>query len=232
MRKKILALVPIFALTLAAAAVAEDRAPAGDSAAAAAEQPSGIGNYVLATELRRYAQQNESALAYVLAAELVSGVTVNPAATAADAAAGATTPPLSPTSLLVEARRLAAGDADLLALIARAEHAGKSRGRSGQSYIASTAVKYDTRSAAAGETGTFSLSFSPGQRAEIAVAGDGSSNLDLYVFAPDGTLAASDLDSTDNCIARWYPRAGGAHRVEVRNVGPKASSYYFYSSGK
>jgi hypothetical protein len=69
------------------------------------------------------------------------------------------------------------------------------------------------------------ISFAGGQWARVVVEGDGDTDLDLYVYDERGNLVASDDDSTDYCIARWFVRADGRYTIVVRNLGGVYNEY-------
>jgi hypothetical protein len=59
----------------------------------------------------------------------------------------------------------------------------------------------------------------------ISVSGDGSTDLDLFVYDQWGNLIASDEDETDDCIVGFSPNATGYFRIVVRNFGDEANAY-------
>ena len=54
---------------------------------------------------------------------------------------------------------------------------------------------------------------------------DGDTDLDLYVYDENGILIASDTDSTETCVVRFWPKWTGAFRIEVRNLGTVYNRY-------
>jgi hypothetical protein len=75
------------------------------------------------------------------------------------------------------------------------------------------------------KTDVYDISFRGGAFAEIAVSGDGDTDLDLYVYDEFGNLVASDLNSTDVSYVSWTPVFTGSFRVEVRNRGHVYNDY-------
>jgi len=69
------------------------------------------------------------------------------------------------------------------------------------------------------------LLFNRGQRARIVLTGDGSTDLDLYVYDQFGNLVASDEDSSDDCVVTWIPRYTGGYRLKLVNRGALFNSY-------
>ncbi len=82
-----------------------------------------------------------------------------------------------------------------------------------------------TAVAFARETKVYTVDFARGTFARVVVRGDGSSDLDLLVLAPDGTRVAIDADSTDFCIGQfWAPRTG-TYTIVVQNAGDRANLF-------
>lgn len=61
--------------------------------------------------------------------------------------------------------------------------------------------------------------FRGGETARVAVAGDGDSDLDLFVYDANGNLVCSDEDDTDRMFCSWQPEASGYYTIEVTNLG-------------
>lgn len=59
----------------------------------------------------------------------------------------------------------------------------------------------------------------------LFVSGDGSTDLDLYVYDESGYLVAKDDDNTDDCVVRFIPRWTGRFTVKVVNRGKYANRY-------
>ncbi len=72
---------------------------------------------------------------------------------------------------------------------------------------------------------TFTDTFRGGELAYISVDGDGSTDLDLYVFDEFGNLIASDRSYGDYCAVSWYPAWTGPFRIEVHNLGGISNAY-------
>ncbi len=64
----------------------------------------------------------------------------------------------------------------------------------------------------------------PGQ-ARVELAGDGSSNLDLYVVGPDGAIVEAACGPTDRESATFEVKAPGKYRLMVINRGGAANTY-------
>jgi hypothetical protein len=65
-----------------------------------------------------------------------------------------------------------------------------------------------------------------GHLAEVAVIGDGDTDLDLYVYDPAGRLVAKDDDPTDRCYVRFFPRTSGTYTIKVVNRSDTLSNAY------
>ena len=67
--------------------------------------------------------------------------------------------------------------------------------------------------------------FNGGQLAEVGIAGDGGSDLDLLVFDENDHLVCRSASSTDREYCRWWPRWTGPFRIEIQNLGAAANLY-------
>jgi hypothetical protein len=59
----------------------------------------------------------------------------------------------------------------------------------------------------------------------VAVVGDGSTDLDLYVYDEFNNLIRSDLGPTDRCLVNWVPKWTGSFTVKVMNRGAIPNKY-------
>jgi hypothetical protein len=66
---------------------------------------------------------------------------------------------------------------------------------------------------------SYDIHFRGGEFATVIVAGDGDTDLDVFVYDENGHLIAFDDDPTDDCVATWTPIWTGRFRIEVRNLG-------------
>lgn len=71
----------------------------------------------------------------------------------------------------------------------------------------------------------YQIKFWASEVAEIAVVGDGDTDLDLYVYDERGNLITSDTDYTDQCICRWIPAWTGTFTVRIVNRGTVYNEY-------
>ena len=65
-----------------------------------------------------------------------------------------------------------------------------------------------------------------GHLAEVAVIGDGDTDLDVYIYDQAGRLVGSDEDETDRCYVRFFPRTTGIYTIKVVNRSPDLSNAY------
>lgn len=75
------------------------------------------------------------------------------------------------------------------------------------------------RRVAANSTMIFNETFRGGELAVVSIAGDGDTDLDLYVFDNNGRLVARAIGLTDRETISFIPRLTSNFRIEVRNLG-------------
>jgi hypothetical protein len=85
--------------------------------------------------------------------------------------------------------------------------------------------RYDVHYVAGYSTDVFTLTFRGGEDAVVAIDGDNTSDLDLYVYDENGNLIGADTDGSDLCVVRFHPRWTGPFRIEVRNMGRNGNRY-------
>src|SRR5687767_6909388 len=71
----------------------------------------------------------------------------------------------------------------------------------------------------------YNIRFRGGEFASIRLVGDGSTDLDVYVYDSCGRLVASSCGPCDSEIARWYVPCSDTYRIRVRNYG-SCDNYY------
>ena len=71
----------------------------------------------------------------------------------------------------------------------------------------------------------FSITFTRERPAAVRVSGDGSTDLDCFVYDNGGHLVDSDQDASDECLLKWTPRWTGKFRIVVKNMGDKDNEY-------
>lgn len=126
--------------------------------------------------------------------------------------------------LLTDARDYADGDATLLALADQVKvDNGTSRGRVGGAATHSDCVR-------ANSTDTYTIRFIAGEEAEVAVIGDGDTDLDLYIYDSNGNLIEKDDDYTDRCYCSWTPKWTGSFSIKIMNRGGVCNYYTLYTN--
>lgn len=71
----------------------------------------------------------------------------------------------------------------------------------------------------------YNVRFYGGVLAEVALSGDGDTDLDLYIYDDSGNVIESDTDYSDNCYVSWYPKWTGTFRIKVKNLGIVYNNY-------
>ncbi|MBC7479840.1 MAG: hypothetical protein H7317_17415 [Pseudorhodobacter sp.] len=176
-------------------------------------QPGAVALYVQASQLYTLGQQAKDPLTVTTAARLLRGLTL----TDTPRVQHIPTPlqPLDPVKLLHVARSLDAGDTytDLIEQVA-SDLPAKPKS------VAATASTLTP-----GSSETWTLSFYGGTYAELAILGDGKSNLDLSVTDASGAPICLDLGSADTAQCGFTLRDNGNVTVTVTNAGTVANTY-------
>jgi hypothetical protein len=68
-------------------------------------------------------------------------------------------------------------------------------------------------------TTSYHLKFDVGDQALVSIRGDGSTDLDFYVYDSSGNLVAWDEDATDFTLLAWTPRWTGYFDIKIVNRG-------------
>jgi hypothetical protein len=85
--------------------------------------------------------------------------------------------------------------------------------------------RYGRYRVSAYSTHTFTMAFRGGEWAEVALSGDGDTDLDVYVFDWYGNRVAVDADNTDDCYVNWYVPRPGVYTIKVVNRGNVYNDY-------
>lgn len=72
---------------------------------------------------------------------------------------------------------------------------------------------------------TYRVVFEGEEPAVVRVSGDGSTDLDCYVYDRGGHLIDSDTDSTDECALSWTPAWTGTFSIKIENRGYVSNRY-------
>ncbi|MCU0904608.1 MAG: hypothetical protein MUE83_12135 [Tabrizicola sp.] len=135
---------------------------------------------------------------------------------------GAAEAPVTAEAMFAKARELAADDDAVLGLIDDAMAEG-SRGRIGG------AVEWVSR-LPAGQTDVWELAFYGDTYAEVAIVGDGDTNLDVAVTDENGNVICYDVSWSDKLYCDWTPAWDGYFYVTVQNLGGSRNSYYLLTN--
>jgi len=130
--------------------------------------------------------------------------------------------PVTAEAMFDKAKELAADDEALLGLIDDALAEG-SRGRIGG------AVQWLSR-LPGGMTDVWEIPFYGSSFAEVAVVGDGDSNLDVAVTDENGNVICYDVSWSDKLYCNFTPAWNGYFYVTVQNMGRSRNSYYLMTN--
>lgn len=120
--------------------------------------------------------------------------------------------------MLLEQAEEWSGDNEAYAAIIDQMKQLKTRGR-----IGGGAEHFDAVDA--GATDTYELNFYGRKVAEVAVIGDGDTDLDLHIYDEFDNSICEDTDSTDTTYCRWTPRFDGTFIIDIKNYGKVYNEY-------
>jgi hypothetical protein len=188
--------------------------------APATDEP--IARLQMTADLLAVGRSSKDPLALVVAARIMktlggAEIDLKPEARAATGTAQKAGQPTSPEAILIEARDLAKGDKITNLLIDETTAMGVTTDP-GQPKTHQDTVQ-------PGATDVYSVVFNAGQLAEAGIAGDGDSDLDLFVYDENDHLVCRSTASTDREYCRWWPRWTGPFRIEIQNLGAVANLY-------
>jgi hypothetical protein len=191
-----------------------------------------VGDLTTAQNLYAWGVAHDSAVAVAAAAEIMASIDVKDVDRKVEVAPieGADTSeggdgvdaPVDLATMLAKAKDLAAGDDQMLAMIADIE-AGSSRGRIGGASRTLSRLS-------AGYYDTWTIPYYGGQLAELGIAGDGDADLDLLVTDENGNTICYDTSYSDRLYCSWTPAWDGYFTVIVKNMGRVRNSYYLLTN--
>ncbi len=76
-----------------------------------------------------------------------------------------------------------------------------------------------------GITDIYTITFHGRRRAEVAIAGNGDTDLDLTIHDENGLLVCASASRGDRERCRWTPKWTGPFKVAVRNRGRRHNPY-------
>jgi hypothetical protein len=196
--------------------------PTGSKPEAAQSDSSEVSALQTAYTLAKYGYANESASALIGAAEILAQT---PTQALDSAAKKADKPPYTPEKLLTDGKKFAAGDKTMLAWASEVEASLKVKTRG-----AVNGPKQGAFQIAALRTEEYTASFRAGQLAEVAVAGNGYTDLDLYIYDENNNLITWDENYGDNCYVRFVPKWTGLFKVRVVNRGKTGNVFLLLSN--
>ena len=74
-------------------------------------------------------------------------------------------------------------------------------------------------------THTFQIAFRGGEYARVAVQGDGSADLGLYIYDQWGRQVDSDDDDSAFCVSQWYVAGSAVYTIKIANHSAHSSRY-------
>lgn len=188
---------------------------------------SALSQVTMAQELANYGYQHKDALSLLTAAQILANSPVTALKIESNTSEGSTeenpkTEPiiadlLNPEKLVADAIIFGKDNPQILALASKITF-DKSRGA-----VDGASISYD-RVLAKG-IDVYRIAFYGKLPAEIAVVGDGDTDLDLYVYDENANLIAKDDDYTDRCYVSWMPQWTGSFIIKVVNRGSIYNNY-------
>jgi hypothetical protein len=91
--------------------------------------------------------------------------------------------------------------------------------KAGQTRGAVGGPQYLEARVSANSSKEYTCRFWANELAEVAVLGDGDTDLDLYIYDSNGNLIAYDTDYTDQCYCRWVPAWTDTFIIKIVNRG-------------
>jgi hypothetical protein len=72
---------------------------------------------------------------------------------------------------------------------------------------------------------TYTETFRGGEQAIVSIRGDGTTDLDIFVYDEFGNLVAQGIGPTDRETVTWRPIWTGRFRIVIRNLGSVYNDY-------
>ena len=225
-----LALATTALVTLSLPALAQDKTGTNMNTEAAGE-PGGAATLSMAHELYALGVASGDALTVLTAAKLAATVDLKDGGEIkletkgdelADEVAATKEEPADAAQMFAMAATLAGDDEALKGIIADAE-AENARGRIGG------AVRWKSK-LPRGQTDTWEVPFYGNSYAEVAIIGDGDSNLDMMITDENGNVMCYDVSPSDQVYCDFVPAWDGYFYVTVENAGRSRNSYYLLTN--
>lgn len=231
-RNFLFSLLSATALTCAPiAALAQDKSGENVTQTAANAVAGAVSKAALAQDLFGHAIDTKNAVAALAAAQIMSSLDIKDVErekatkdgdTAVTEAGEGADAPVDATAMFAAATEFAGGDATLTGLIEDAQAEG-SRGRIGGASRTLSRLP-------GGKIDVFEVPFRGGSLAELAIVGDGDSDLDLLVTDENGNTICVDRSYSDKLYCSFTPAWDGYFLVAVANQGNIRNSYYILTN--
>ena len=229
MKKFSVALATTALIALAAPLAAQDKSGTNFDAAAPAAAPGGATQAALAQDLYAIGMANSDPLTVLAAAKLAASVAFTDVeremeTTGEEVADGpdAADAPKDAAAMFADAKALAGEDETLVGLIEDAEAEG-SRGRIGGASRTLSRMP-------GGRTDVFKVPFYGNSYAEVAVIGDGDSNLNVLITDENRNTICYDVSWSDKVYCNFTPAWNGYFYITVQNTGRSRNSYYLLTN--
>lgn len=82
----------------------------------------------------------------------------------------------------------------------------------------------------ANSTDVYNIVFEEQRLATVRVSGDGSTDLDCYVYDNNDNLVGEDVNSLDECLIMFTPKWTGKFKVKIRNLGSQPNEYSIHTN--
>jgi len=121
-------------------------------------------------------------------------------------------------ALINDAKIMAKGDTNMLKLIEKATIEDDDRGALGGPSYKEDRVLPKSQD-------TYEILMKSKEIAIVYVSGDGTTNLDLYVYDENNNLVAFDDKPTDECLVKFVPERAAKFKVSIKNKGHYFNDY-------
>lgn len=187
-----------------------------------------VGALRTAASLAKYGYANYSATALLEAASIIANTPVTDMKAdvthgESDVAAAEKEQKVSfdPQVLVADALKFAGKDKTVAAVAKGVERDIKNASTRG----AVGGANYHRDRVLAKTTDTYNVKFRGGELAQVAVVGDGDTDLDLYIYDENMNLIVSDTTYGDDCLCEWVPSWTGVFFIKVKNLGSVYNEY-------
>ena len=94
-------------------------------------------------------------------------------------------------------------------------------------------VTYDylvdqTETVKANASDIYNVTLKKGETFYIDVAGDGDTDLVLFVYDENDNMGDSDVEGDDECLCVVTPKWTGKFKIKIKNYGNVYNRYHFY----